>query len=228
MKYILISTILCAAMLSCTNKQKNDTQAGQIQKTEAQEPQSGPFDIGRLTLKEKDLPTLISAQGVKPEHVSDEEQSLLGYEVFKSSSANVLKFNGKDLSGANGSNKNHVLFHYNEKTKDIAFYEIKLYTEAQAAELLKELQKMGKPNFQKVGLNKGEFAIDLNGNPIERGKEEKQAYRVWENKSNGLNYYLGELGSGKDFNAELTVLDPSAKYAKDWISFGSLDWYKHD
>jgi hypothetical protein len=41
-----------------------------------------------------------------------------------------------------------------------------------------------------------------------------------------LSYFLGELGSGQDFNAELTVLDRSEKSAKDWISFDSLDWYK--
>ena len=213
-------------MLSCTSKQNNDTQTRKLQKAAVVLSKSEPFDIAKLTLKEKDLPALITAQGVKSEHVTDDEQTLLGYKVFKSSSANVLKFNGKDLSGTD--NNNHVLFHYDENTKDLAFYEITLNTQHQADNLLKELQKMGKAKFEKVGLDKGEVALDLNGNAIEQGKEQKQAYRVWENKSNGLSYFFGELGSGKDFTAELTVLDRSAKYAKDWISFGSLGWYKHN
>jgi hypothetical protein len=228
MRCILVNAVLCIVMLSCTNNQSNNNQAGKTEKAKVSVLKSGPFDIAGLTLKEKNLPALITAQGVKLEHVTDEEQSLLGYEVFKSSSANVLKFNSKDLSGGNGTHKNHVLFHYNEKTKDLAFYVVVLYTEQQAEVLLKELQKTGKPQFEKVGLNKGEVALDLNANAIEGGKEEKQAYRVWENKSNGLSYFFGELGSGKDFTAELTVLDRSAKYAKDWISFDSLDWYKHN
>ncbi|WP_345951104.1 hypothetical protein ABDD95_06545 [Mucilaginibacter sp. PAMB04274] len=225
MKYLFVNLLLSLTVLSCTSGRKDNAKADSTNAA-ASVSNTGPFDLATLTLKEKNAPGLIAARKVKPEPVSDVEQTLLGYEVLKSSNANVLRFGGKDLSGANGTNKNHVLFHYDDQTKALAFYVVALYTQQQADALLKELEKMGKPQFEKIGLDKGEVALDLNGDPIERGKEQKQAYRVWENKKNRLTYFFGELGSGKDFEAELTVLDRSAKYAKDWISFDSLDWYK--
>jgi hypothetical protein len=226
MKNTFINLMLCLVLLSCTSNQQQKQGAG-AKKSVTGTP-SAPFDLADLTLKEENFPSLMTARGLKPEPVADGEQTLFGYEVFKSSSPQVLRYKGAAIRGSSGNNKNRVLFHYNKKSNVLAFYEVKIYTQQQADALLSQLQKMGKPAFEKLGLAKGEIAIDLVGNEIPRGKEEKQTYRVWENKNNGLSYFYGELGSGADFNAELTVLNRSGKYAKDWLSFTSLDWYKHN
>ena len=199
--------LLCMAFMACHSNPKA----------------SGPFDLARLTLTEN-LPDLMSAQGVKPGPKDSSASTMLGYEIFRSSNAKVLRFVDKDISRP----KNQVLFHYNEDTKLLAAYELELTDQAQTDLLIGLLGKVAKPVFKITQMPKGSIELDVNGNEVKPENSERQTFRVWENKTSGLRYYLSEMGSGPALKTKLTVLNPSTAFGKDWISTGQLDWYKNE
>jgi hypothetical protein len=224
-KSLLPMIMLCLSIIACSSSQK-ESKLMDSANTAPITNNEEPFDLAKLTLKEPDVPGMLAERKVKTEPITAADQTIWGYERLKISSADLLRYAGNDLSGTNGMLENNVLLHYNEKTKALAFYEVRLYTKEQAAALLAALNKMGKPAFEKLGVSKGAVEIDEDGNEIKKGKGEKQTFRVWENSKNGLTYYLMERGAGKDYASELTVLNRSANYAKQWISFRSLGWYQ--
>lgn len=219
----MIMVWLC--IIACSSSQKESKSIDSTNRAPITN-NAEPFDLAKLTLNEPNVPRMLAERNVKTESLTSTDQTIWGYERLKISSANLLRYAGNDLSGINDTLKNNFLLHYNEKTKALAFYEVRLYTREQSAALLAALKKMGKPSFEKLGVSKGAVEIDEDGNEIKNGKEEKQTFRVWENSKNRLTYYLSERENGKHYALELTVLNRSANYAKQWISFRSLDWYK--
>jgi hypothetical protein len=224
MKKAITYLTLCLAMLSCTSKQGNDSTTDSTKKTVMTPPNTGPFDISHLVLKEN-LPDLMAAQGIKSEPITASDLTLLGYDVFKSSNPKLLRFGGKDLSGSVAKDKNHLLLHYNTEKKILAFYEVDLYTREQIDILSSQLKKMGPPSFEKKWPD-GSLTIDENGNSVKPDPDEKQTFQVWENKSTGLTYFFSNKESKKGIEAELTVLKKSEQSGKDWMSFSQLDWYR--
>jgi hypothetical protein len=225
MKNPLISlTIVFTTMLSCTQKPQGATTHNDTDSTKNMTNASlaaAPFDLAKLTLKEK-IVDLLTAQGIKPKPKEATDQTLLDFEVAKTSDPKVLRFNGKDFSAS----QSEVLFHYRENDKTLGFYELKLHSEQQAGDLITELDKVGKQVFKKTGTAKGSIELDENGNEVKPGKGETKKYFVWENAATGVSFYLIETGSGQNFDAELTALKPSEQSGKDWIAFRSFDWYK--
>ncbi|WP_295769345.1 hypothetical protein [uncultured Mucilaginibacter sp.] len=217
--------ILCLSIFACSFSPKESKPVNSFNKAPVTNNDE-TFDLAKLTLKEPDVPGMVAERKVKTEYLTATDQTIIGFERLKISSAEILRYAGNDLSGINHTVKNNVLLHYNEKTKGLAFYEVRLYTEEQSAALLAALKKIGKPEFEKLGVSKGAIEIDEDGNEIKKASEEKQTFRVWENSKNGLTYYLVERGKGESYTLELTVLNRSENYAKQWISFRSLDWYK--
>lgn len=227
MKNLTTSLMLVLLMLSCTQKQKGASLADTTTTTKKDmaESTSGPFDLSKLSLKEK-LTDLMTAQNIKLEKNAPSEQTLFGLEVFKTGDPKILRFGGQDLSGS-GKSKNEVLFHYNPKDNKLAFYEVKLYSKKQIDALINELNKGGKPVFEKIGVTKGAIELDENGNEVKAGAGDNKKYHVWENKATGVTYFLIETGTGENTTSELTALIRSDQYGKDWISFRSFDWYKN-
>jgi hypothetical protein len=219
--YILI----CLAFMACNAKSKGNAPADSAKSTVKSVPYTGPFDLAKLTLKENIL-NIMNEKGVKREAKDTLDKTLFGYEIFKTTDPKVLRFENTDLSGANGKNKNYVLLHYNERTKTLAFYELVLYNQNQTDALITLLGKVGKIVFKQTKTSKGAIEIDENGNEVKPGTGERKTFRVWENKSTGLSYFLSEIGSGKNLTSTLTVLKRSEQSGKYWISFLALDWYK--
>jgi hypothetical protein len=222
-----IYILVCLAMVACNSRPQGNAQAASTPNTVMAPSHSEPFDLARLSLNEN-LLNLMAAQGVKPEPKDSLDKTMLGFEVFRSSNRKVLRFENTDLSGSNGKNKNHVLFHYNEEKKTLACYEIKLYNQDQTDTLISLVGKVGTLIFKRTKLPKGAIELDVNGDEVKPQNSVRKTYRVWENKSTGLSYFLIETGTGKNLTAELIVLKRATQFGKDWISVLQLDWYKND
>jgi hypothetical protein len=219
-----IYLFLCLAIVACNANPKGNQRDST--KSDAIKPSySGPFDLGRLKLNEN-LPELMAGHGIKTEPKAESDKTLLGYEIFKSSNPKALSFGNKDLSGTYGKNKNYVLFDYSEDKKTLAFYELMLYNQAQTDTLINLLGKVGTIIFKQTKLPKGSLDLDKNGNAIPFPAGTRKTFRVWENKSTGLSYFLIETGSGQNLITKLIVLKRSQQPGKDWVSYLSLDWYK--
>jgi hypothetical protein len=225
MKTPIVVLLLILIISACTSKPGGNDQNDSTKMQTVNQSNAGPFDLSKLLLKEN-LPDLMTAQGVKAEPKDSLDLTTFGFEVFKSSNPKILRFGNTDLSGSNGKNKNHVLFHYSEEKNTLALYEVELYTQAAADALKSQLQKMGKPVHEQTGVTKGAIELDENGNEVKTGSGSLKAYHVWENKANGLSYYLIEDGSGENVTTQLIVLNTADKSGQDWISFYNLDLYK--
>jgi len=222
-----IYLFFCLAIVACNSNPKATNQRDSTESNTVKAADSGPFDLAKLNLKEN-LPDLMTAQGIKKEPKDTTDETMLDYEAFKSSDPKALRFADKDLSGERGKSKNHVLFHYQETQKTLACYELTLYNQGQTDTLISLLGKLGTLVFKQTHVPKGSIALDVNGDEIKPEKVVRKTYRVWENKSNGLTYFLSEDGSGQNLTTELIVLNRATPFAKDWISSRSLDWYKRD
>jgi len=219
--------LLCVVIMACSSKPQGNTQADSAKNTVKASAYSGPFDLANLSLNENII-ALMAAQGIKPEKKDSLDLTMLNFEVFKSSNPKALRFKNADLSGTNGKNKNYVLFHYNEEKKTLACYQIDIYNQQQTDTLISLLNSMGKLIFKQTHLPKGSIALDENGDEIKPEHVKRKTFRVWENKSTGLSYFLSEDGQGKSLATELIVLNRSTQFGKDWISSLQLDWYKKD
>jgi hypothetical protein len=226
MKNPLINLMLCLVLLSCTSKPKGSAETDSTKNAAmTTSSNSGPFDLARLVLNEKIL-DIMTAQGVKIEPKTSADKTLLGFEIFKTSNPKALRFENADLSGATGKNKNHVLFHYNEDKRTLAFYEVELYNQAQTDILINLLGKVGAITFKQTKLPKSALDLDKNGKAIAFPAGTRKTFRVWENKSTGISYFLIETGLGENVTTKLIVLKRSEQSGKDWVSYLSLDWYK--
>jgi len=219
-----IYLFLCLAIAACNSDPKGNQRDST--KNDAMKPSySGPFDLAKLKLNEN-LPNLMADQGIKSEPKAEQDKTLLGYELFKSSNPKVLHFENEDLSGTYGKNKNYVLFDYSEDKKTLAFYELMIYNRAQADTLLNLLGKVGTIIFKQTKLQKGAFELDENGRALDPKKSLNKTVYIWENKNTGISYFLFGAGKGQNFTAKLIVLKQSEQSGKDWMSYFSLDFYK--
>jgi hypothetical protein len=222
LKNTLISLSLILMITACGrnsqgNEQKQDS-------TKAVDTYSRPFDLSKLLLKEN-LPELMKARAIKGETKDASDVTLFNYDVLKASDPKALKFESSDFSGTYSQHKNHVLFHYAEDKKTLVCYQLALYDQKQTDQLIELLGKVGTLVFKQTHTPKGAMEIDENGNEIKAGSTARKTYRVWENKSTGITYYLSEDGEGKNIRAELTALNKATQFGKEWISSKQLDWY---
>jgi|GEM_PF-7108716 len=167
---------------------------------------------------------IINSLGIQSETKDDNDVTLLSYDVFKSNSPKLLRFENFDLSGPKGKNQNSVLFHHNDK-KSLAGYELTLYDQPQTNTLISLMDKVGTLVFTPPR-HEGAIELDENGKEVKDKDSVRMAYRVWENKNNGLSYFLTENGSGQSLVTKLIVLKRSTTFGKDWITTLQLDWYK--
>jgi len=165
---------------------------------------------------------------IKQEPKEAKDETLFGYEVFKSSNPKALRFKNIDFSGSTKNNVNQVLFHYDEKNKMLAGYALNIYNEQQTKKLIGLLNEICTPVFKRINLPKGSIEIDVEGNEVKPENTERKTYCVWENKITGLSYFLTETGFGENFVIELTVLKRSTQFGKEWITTKVLDWYKNE
>jgi hypothetical protein len=223
----LIYILFCLTAVACNPNQQGKAQTDSTKNTAVNAANTGPFDLARLSLNEI-LPDLMAAQSVEAEQKDTLDTTIWGFEVFRSSNARVLRFEDTDLSGATEDKKNYVLFHDDEKTGQLAGYQLKLYSQSQTDALIGLLDKAGTLVFKQTKVLKGAIELDENGDEVKAGKSERETFRVWENKSSGLTYFLTENGSGQNLSTELIVLKRSTQFGKDWISTLQLDWYKNE
>jgi hypothetical protein len=90
-----IYLFLCLAIAAC-NSNPRGTQRDSTKNDAMKLSYSGPFDLAKLKLNEN-LPDLMSAQGIKAEPKAEQDKTLLGYELFKSSNPKALRFANADL-----------------------------------------------------------------------------------------------------------------------------------
>lgn len=220
-----IYLLLCLTVAACNSNPHGKDQQDSTKINTVKPTYSGPFDLAGLKLNEN-LLDFMAAHTIKKEPKAESDKTLLGYETFKSSDPKVLRFKNADLSGANGKNQNHIIFHYTEDKQKLSFYELTLYNQRQTDTLINLLGKVGTIIFKQTKLSKGSLDLDEHGNAIPFPPGERKTFRVWENKSTGISYFLIETGSGKNLITRLIVLRKSEQSGKDWISYLSLDWYK--
>jgi hypothetical protein len=221
-KNILISFGLLLMITACGQNSGGDAQ--KQNSTKAVNTYKGPLDLSKLLLKE-DVLDLMKVHGIKREPKDSLDITMWKYEVFKSSDPKVLRFGNIDLSSTYGQRKNHVLFHYAEDKKNLICYELELYDQKQTDQLIEQLGKVGTLVFKRTHLPKGSIELDEDGNEVKPENSVRQTYRVWENKSTAITYFLSELGSEKDLITELIALKSATQFGKEWISTKQLDWY---
>jgi hypothetical protein len=187
---------------------------------------TGPIDLSKLLLTENTL-GMMTSQGIKRETKDSLDKTLFGLEVFKSSDPKAMHFGGEDFSGQTGKDRNYVLFHYHENSDSLAFYELNVYTKPQTNALISQLEKhFGKPIFQKVGTQDGDYDLDEKGNMVKPKPDDNYAYRVWLNKQTGITYFLLSNGHSVQIKTQLTALKRSEQSGKDWVSLQFLDWFE--
>jgi hypothetical protein len=211
-------------MLSCNSKPHRASNSDSTSNIAVAIGYSGRLNLAKLTLKEN-IPALMTAQKVKLEPITDTDKTLWGHDRMKSNDPKALQFGGADLAGASGKNKNYVLLHYDEKTKKLIFYEVEMYSREQAKALSGELNKLGKPTFEKKWPD-GSMDIDENGHAVQPKPDEKQIFQVWDDKLTGISYFYGAKENSHSFAAKLTVLKKADQAGRDWMSFSRLDWYQ--
>ncbi|MHA4896524.1 hypothetical protein ACXZ1K_17360 [Pedobacter sp. PWIIR3] len=221
-----IYLFFCLTIAACHSNTKENTKMDTTKNSDTTSVNSGPFDLAKLTLNEN-LEVLTNNLGIKPEAKEENDVTMLGFEVFKSSSSKVLRFENFDLSGQRGKSKNSVLFHQNDK-KVLAGYELTLYNQQQTDTLISLTSKVATLVFKQTHMPKGAIELDENGNEVKNNDSVRKTYRVWENKKSGLSYFLTENGLGKNLVSKLIVLNRSTPFGKDWISTLQLDWYKNE
>lgn len=224
MKNMILPAILFLSLTAC-NSEQNKQQDKDTTITAMNQTPAGNFDLSKVNFSEK-IETALSSEGIKLADGKSQEQTMMGYQTFSSTSSKLLKFNGKDLSGESEMGKNQLILHYSDKDGQIGMYEVKIYSKAAGDELLTALNSLGKPSFEKAGLSDGAVEIDENGNEVKASAQSQKSYKVWENTQSGLAYFLIQTGSGSSLYYELTSLNMKSKASKDWISFRAFDWYK--
>ncbi|QXV63704.1 hypothetical protein INP83_11340 [Mucilaginibacter sp. 21P] len=218
---------LLIAFMGCQSNSKTGPGGDSIPKTmEVPLNFTGSFDLARLQLKEN-APELLKAYQVKLEAVTDTDATMLGLERIKSRASEVLRYGGVNLSGSDGKVSNYAVFHYEENSKRLVFFQVILYTRVEAAALSKELEKMGNPVFEKKWPD-GSLTLDAEGNAVQPKADEKQRFRVWEDKATGISRIYNIVENSHSLVAELTVIKRADKVSRDWMQTTDLDWYKKD
>lgn len=225
LKNTLISLSILLMITACGQNPQSSAQTQNP--TKAFNTYTGPIDLAKLLFTEN-LPELMKVQRIKREPKDSSDLTLLNYEVFKTSDPKALRFENTDLSGNYGQHKDHVVFHYAENKKTLVGYELTIYDQEQTDQLIELVGKIGSLVFKRTHVPEGSIELDVNGNEVKPENSVRLTYRVWENKSTGINYYLTENGSGKALNTELIVVKKATQFGKDWISFRQLDWYLKD
>lgn len=218
--------ISCLILMACNSNQPKKAIADSTDKPRKSAPYYvGNLDLARLTLSE-DFSAILAAEHISPEPKTDTDVTIYKYEVLRTSNPKALRFSDTDFSGTNGKKKNHILFHYDEKDKTLASYELRIYNQDQTDKLIGLIDKIATRIFKRTKTPKGSFQIDLDGNEVKPENAERKTFRVWENKKTGITYYLSETGKSNNLVTELFALKPSSTFGKSWIDLLSLDWYK--
>jgi hypothetical protein len=218
--FSLLLMITACGQNSGGNAQKEDS-------TKVVNTYKGPLDLAKLLLQE-DLLELMKVHGIKRVPKDSMDITMWKYEVFKTSDPKALRFENTDFSGTYGQRKNHVLFHYAEDNKNLICYELKLYDQKQTDQLIKLLGNVGALVFKRTHMPKGSIELDVNGDEVKPENSVRQTYRIWENKTTGITYYLSEDGEGKNLTTKLIALKRATQFGKEWISTGQLEWYSYD
>lgn len=172
------------------------------------------------------------------------------FEDIKNSDGSTLKSNGKKyetMSGlqAVGYNANavftfdnvilsssehptEIIFHFEKGSAVLKFVEVKISDEKIGKSLLVALNRsFGKPSFEQNTDKDNGMGVDENGNAISSANYPKQNFMVWEKSDNKKSYFVLQHSDGGAKVTELTILDPDEKFAKQFISVRSFDWYNN-
>ncbi|OOQ61907.1 hypothetical protein [Mucilaginibacter pedocola] len=211
----LYCLLFCLSLLACNSS----PQSNSVKKP----GHTGPFDLAKLSLTEH-MPDILAIEHFAVQAKDTTDGTMLGYELFKTGDKKALNFGGAFLSGHNA----HVSFHYEEKSGQLAGYELKLYSQPQSDTLIRLLGNNATPIFKRTKMPKGEIEIDVNGNEVKPGNSVRQTYRVWENSAKGITYYLTEDGTEPKLTTTLIALKKNTPFSKDMTSLKQLDWYKNE
>jgi hypothetical protein len=223
---MLLPAILIFGLMSCNSEQMKQKNKDSLT-TVVNQNKAIAFDLSEINFTEN-LNTILNGQGIKLEGNKSKEQTILGFDTYVDTSNKLLKFNGKPMSGTFPAGNNQVIIHYNSNSSIIGMYELKVYSQKQADELVSSLNTLfGKPSFEKSDTKSGAIELDENGDEVKSSQQSKKIYKVWENNKTGNSYFLIQTGSGKNIDVELTALNRKSKSAQDWISFRAFDWYKN-
>ena len=84
----LIYILFCLTAVACNSNQQSQVQTDSTKNTAVNAADAGPFDLARLSLNEN-LTDLMTAQSVKAEPKDTLDTSIWGFEVFRSSNAQL-------------------------------------------------------------------------------------------------------------------------------------------
>lgn len=173
MKSLVLYVLAATFLMGCQSNSNSNSGSVSKKNTEVPLGYTGPIDLAKLHLKEN-APALLKANKIKLEAVSDTDMTMLGLDRIKSRAAEALQYGEANLSGHENKLSNYAVFHYDENSKRLVFLEVVLYTRDKAAALGNELEKLGKPVFEKK-LPDGSLTLDDEGNAIPRKPDEKTA-----------------------------------------------------
>ncbi|MGE8291129.1 MAG: hypothetical protein ACN6ON_05605, partial [Sphingobacterium sp.] len=185
-------------------------------------------------VKKVDLSTVPLSQ-VSP-NIENKDGSILkpnGKKYETMSGLNAVGYNAtenftfRNLSLASTVNPTEAVFHVEDKTSVLKFVELKINDEQVGKSLIAELKDLfGKPTFEQNAKKDGGMGVDEQGNAITIKDAPNQLFMVWEKSDAKRTYFLSQYESEGKKLLDLTILDPNEKFAKQFMSVRSLDWYK--
>ncbi|SHE75363.1 hypothetical protein [Pedobacter caeni] len=221
-----ISVFLSVVLLSCGSTESKDVNGDTVKVSGQKNNSQEKFDLANMTFKES-ISDLLKKEGLQFSDGLPGATTLMHYEPFSTSAANLLVFDGHSLGGKAGANDNHLVLHYSTEGNRIDCYEAMIYT-AEAASALEESlnQRYGKSVFLKdSGLDTSAIRLDENGEKM-KGPREDIKYQRWEDHKNGIAYHLVTRTTARKLTvAEFTAINPNSKDAKNWIQYKMLGFY---
>lgn len=215
-------------LLSCTpsgNHPKVNTDS--VEKNRALDTNKGAvkkIDLRSIALSEK-FGMIEDADGSILKSNGKKYETMSGLTAIGYNATEIFSFDNLILSSS--SHPTEVIFHVEDGTSILKFLEIKTIDQKIEQSLLNKLDQLfGKPSFaQNAEKDKG-MGVDENGNAISASNVPEQKFMVWEKKDNNKSYLVSQHSAAGEKVLELTILDPNEKFAKQYMSVRSLDWYK--
>lgn len=224
MKITTLNCLLLFCLCACNSTTHNDA-SKETNRAADVAINAGKFDLLKITFKEPLEETLKTADL----RLSDSEppvSTLMGYDVFVSSSPQLLHFDGQSLTGKADSLANQAVLHYTSDGKIISAYEVQLYTADAVKKIIVGLEsKFGKATFTDDSSKHPGVAIDKDGNMMD-GPRREIRFQLWKNKDTGISYYLVQHSSSGELRyAEFNAINMKDKDADKWIRFKAYNFY---
>ncbi|EDM35840.1 hypothetical protein PBAL39_06661 [Pedobacter sp. BAL39] len=212
-------------MSACNPNTHNDASEGTKSAAKVTTAE-GKFDLLKIKFNEPLEETLRNA-GLGLSDGKPTVSTLMGYDVFVSSSSQLLHFDGQSLAGKADSSENQAVLHYTSDGKIISAFEVQLYTTEAVKKISTSLEKkFGKATFTHDSAKHPGVAIDMDGNMMD-GPRREIRFQLWKNKDTGISYYLVQHSiSGQLRYAEFNAINMKDQDAEKWIRFKAYHIYE--